>query len=230
MNLCFLSHYPEEILVDVVMDEVLVESRLPLSTRTPYSVDLDIPDDQFKISVYKYADATDRKHKRHWLGTIIGYMLSLIFFVLSFDSLKSFGYEVMDEIKCTCDIKGDRQRTNVQIDYIESVRHEDFYYFRISSDTESNCFFEWDIDSNRLRKLYQQWLLKWIIISFPALFVLVFYRIFLFMKNIIWVVPLCGALLLFLSCCLIRKIAKGKKEYQCFCKKNRVDTIDEIFV
>lgn len=229
MNLCFLSHYPEEILVDVVMDDVLVESRLLLSTRTPYSVDLDLPDDQAKISVYRSADATDRKHKRHWLGTMTGYMLSLLFFVLSFDSLKSFGYEVMDEIKCTCVIKGDRQRTNVQIDYKESTRHEDFYYFRISFDTESNCFLEWDIDSNRLRKLYRQWLLKWIIISFPALSVLVFFIIFLFMKDIIWAVPLCGALLLFLFCCLIRKIAKGKKEYQYFCKKNRADTIDEIF-
>ena len=75
----------------------------------------------------------------------------------------------MDEIKCTCVIKGDRQQAKVQIDYKESTRHEDFYYFRISFDRESNCFLEWDIASNRLRKLYRQWLLKWITISFPLI-------------------------------------------------------------
>ena len=105
MKLCFLSYYPEEILVDVVVNDVLVESRLLLSTRTPYSVDVDLPEDQAKISVYRSADETDRKHQKHWLGTMIGYMLSLLFFVLSFDSLKSFAYELMDEIKCTCVIK-----------------------------------------------------------------------------------------------------------------------------
>lgn len=229
MKLCFLSYYPEEILVDVVVNDVLVESRLLLSTRTPYSVDVDLPEDQAKISVYRSADETDRKHQKHWLGTMIGYMLSLLFFVLSFDSLKSFAYELMDEIKCTCVIKGDRQQSKVQIDYKEFTRHEDFYYFRISFDRESNCFLEWDIASNRLRKLYRQWILKWITISFPALSVLAFFVIFLLMKDIVWAVPICGALLLFLTCCLIQKIAKGKKEYQYFCKKNRVDTIDELF-
>lgn len=229
MKLYFLSYYPEEILVDVVVNDVLVESRLLLSTRTPCSVDVDLPEDQAKISVYKSADETDGKHQKHWLGTMIGYMLSLLFFVFSFDSLKSFAYELMDEIECTCAIKGDRQQSKVQIDYKESTRHEDFYYFRISFDRESNCFLEWDIASNRLRKLYRQWILKWITISFPALSVLAFFVIFLLMKDIVWAVPICGALLLFLTCCLIQKIAKGKKEYQYFCKKNRVDTIDELF-
>ena len=86
MKICFLSNYPEEILVDVVVNDVLVESRLLLSTRTPYSVDVDLPEDQAKISVYRSADETDRKHRKHWLGTMIGYMLALLFFVLSFDS------------------------------------------------------------------------------------------------------------------------------------------------
>ena len=229
MKLYFLSYYPEEILVDVVVNDVLVESRLLLSTRTPCSVDVDLPEDQAKISVYKSADETDGKHQKHWLGTMIGYMLSLLFFVFSFDSLKSFAYELMDEIECTCAIKGDRQQSKVQIDYKESTRHEDFYYFRISFDRESNCFLEWDIASNRLRKLYRQWILKWITISFPALSVLAFFVIFLLMKDIVWAVPICGALLLFLTCCLIQKIAKGKMEYQYFCMKNRVDTIDELF-